>query len=157
MSSYIHDFHGQYSWLDNMFLVDVEWEPGLVFNSTEQGFVYFKTTERSARKTIKAIKDPCRAKGYGRIMQMREDWDEIKFGIMYELVKKKFDQHSHLAGRLIATNGSYLVEGNTWHDNIWGDCSCRQCADVEGQNFLGKTLMSIRAQFLDYQYDPMRV
>ena len=37
-----------------------------------------------------------------------------------------------------------LIEGNHWHDNRWGDCTCERCSAKEGQNWLGKILMEIR-------------
>lgn len=37
-----------------------------------------------------------------------------------------------------------IVEGNYWHDNYWGNCTCDKCKNIEGQNKLGKILMKIR-------------
>lgn len=39
---------------------------------------------------------------------------------------------------LLATGDEELVEGNYWHDTIWGVC------DGVGENHLGKMLMEIR-------------
>ena len=37
-----------------------------------------------------------------------------------------------------------LIEGNTWHDNYWGDCSCNRCKSKSGENMLGILLMELR-------------
>lgn len=145
----ITDFHGPHYWLDNMWLVPIQWDDQITFNAVEQGFVYFKTTNPVLREEILQIEDPYAAKAFGRSMNMRTDWDEIKFGIMYELVRKKFDQHMDLRVKLLNTGDAVLIEGNTWDDNIWGDCICENCSHIRGQNFLGKTLMSIRAQYVE--------
>jgi ribA/ribD-fused uncharacterized protein len=143
----ITDFHNEFYWLDNMYLVSINWSRNVVFTSTEQGFVYFKTIDLILREEILTIKDPYAAKAFGRSMPMRPDWDDIKYGVMYELVDQKFYQHMDLRKKLLATGNQPLLEGNTWHDNTWGDCFCQQCMNVRGDNFLGKTLMSIRAKY----------
>lgn len=141
----ITDFHGEHYWLDNMFLSPIRWDSTLTFEAVEYGFVYFKVP-RTLREDVLRCPTPYDAKAFGRSVPMRPDWDEIKFGIMYELVKKKFDQNDDLVDKLFDTNLRMLIEGNTWDDNIWGDCVCSDCRDIPGENWLGKILMSIRAQ-----------
>lgn len=109
----ITDFHNEFYWLDNMYLVSVDWSRNVVFNSTEQGFVYFKTTNLATRKEILTIGDPYEVKALGRAMKMRPDWDNIKYGVMYELVRQKFHQHPKLRKKLLATGDRVLIEGNT--------------------------------------------
>jgi predicted NAD-dependent protein-ADP-ribosyltransferase YbiA (DUF1768 family) len=53
-------------------------------------------------------------------------------------------QDPKLRAMLLATGNEELIEGNTWHDNTWGDCSCDACKDIEGKNMLGKLLMKVR-------------
>lgn len=142
----ITDFHGEYYWLDNMFLSPVRWGPTLVFPAVEYGFVYFKTKDELNRLNVLQAPDPYEAKAIGRQPGfMREDWDDIKYGYMYQLVSMKFYQQPHLIGKLEETAYRPLIEGNTWHDNIWGDCTCPDCKDIPGENWLGKILMSLRA------------
>lgn len=49
----------------------------------------------------------------------------------------------HPADQLIATHPHPLVEGNTWHDQFWGDCRCDRCPG-QGDNMLGVVLMGLR-------------
>lgn len=146
----ITDFHGEHYWLDNMYPCTIWWDsylPDLKFKAVEYGFVYFKVADPELRKQVLECPDPYEAKAFGRSVPMRSDWDEIKFGIMYELVKKKFQQHQELRYKLQQTGNVMLIEGNDWDDNIWGDCICEDCRDIPGQNFLGKILMSLRVQY----------
>lgn len=47
-------------------------------------------------------------------MQLRHDWEKVKFDIMYEICKAKFSQNAELKDKLLATGDEYLEEGNTW-------------------------------------------
>jgi len=84
------------------------------------------------------------AKWLGKKVQIREDWEEVKVGIMTELVFLKFEQNSKLIDKLLDTGETYLEEGNYWHDNFWGNCYCSRCLDIPGCNMLGTILMEIR-------------
>ena len=50
---------------------------------------------------------------------------------------------------LISTYPHELVEGTTWHDNEWGNCSCERCKNIPGKNKLGKILMKLRTEFME--------
>jgi predicted NAD-dependent protein-ADP-ribosyltransferase YbiA (DUF1768 family) len=62
------------------------------------------------------------AQGY-----LRKDWEQASLGIMEGLVRQKFSLYPTLREKLLATGDEELVEGNYWHDNFWGACSCRKC------------------------------
>ena len=53
-------------------------------------------------------------------------------------------KNDYLGGKLDMTGLEEIVEGNYWHDNYWGNCTCDKCKNIEGQNKLGKILMKIR-------------
>ena len=60
---------------------------------------------------------------------------------MYDVCYEKFTNNDalHLKERLLKTGKEELVEGNTWHDNYWGNCTCEKCKNIAGQNKLGKS------------------
>ena len=66
---------------------------------------------------------------------------------MEYVVECKFYQNPELLQKLIDTGDEELVEGNTWHDNFWGNCTCEKCRDIPGENHLGKILMDIRKKY----------
>ena len=84
--------------------------------------------------------DPSSAKRKGRRVKLRNDWEEVKDQIMYEIVLNKFSQNEELRKKLIATGDEYLEEGNTWYDTYWGVCNGK------GKNKLGKILMQVREE-----------
>jgi ribA/ribD-fused uncharacterized protein len=88
---------------------------------------------------------PGGAKQTGTAAPLRTDWEEVKFQVMAHFVLQKFLDHPELAQRLLATEDNLIVEGNSWHDNTWGDCHCgRKECTVTGRNWLGHILMSTR-------------
>ncbi len=72
-----------------------------------------------------------------------KNWDEISYDIMLDILRAKFSI-PELAEMLESTGDAYLEEGNYWHDNRWGNCTCEKCSIKEGENWLGKILMHIR-------------
>jgi len=76
--------------------------------------------------------------GRDRNRSMREDWDEVKDGVMYDALYAKFTQHENLKELLLGTGDAILVE-HTVNDNYWGDGG-----DGSGKNMLGKLLMVLR-------------
>jgi len=68
---------------------------------------------------------------------------------MFEGVGMKFEQNKDIKDLLISTKGYELIEGNNWHDNIWGDCDCPKCENITGKNLLGKVLMLVRRNYID--------
>lgn len=44
---------------------------------------------------------PDQSKEAGRRVQLRPDWEEVKVGIMEEIVRAKFTQHPELASKLL--------------------------------------------------------
>ena len=69
-----------------------------------------------------------------------------KLVLMRIALKHKFNQNPKLAKQLIETWPRPLKEGNYWHDNFFGDCTCDRCKDILGQNHLGKLLIKLRDQ-----------
>ena len=89
---------------------------------------------------------PVKAKRKGGKLSLREDWDKIKLEVMEELLRIKFSD-PYLRYLLMVTDGRELVEGNHWHNNFWGRCSCEKC-DNKGLNHLGKLLMKLRTDII---------
>ena len=85
----------------------------------------------------------------GRNLELRQDWELVKLQYMLKLVQYKFSQYSDLKMKLIATGDQELIEGNYWHDNIYGVCECPKCGifradnNIQG-NMLGRILMNVR-------------
>ena len=134
----INDFRGQYFFLSNFYNAPVTWD-GITYQNNEAAFQSAKLEDKKAREQFASL-DPSSAKRLGRRVQLRPDWEQIKYRVMQEICYAKFTQNKDLREKLIATGDMYLEEGNTWGDRIWGT------VNGQGQNLLGKILMGVRAK-----------
>lgn len=137
----IKRFWDEYRFLSNFATAKVMLE-GREYPTVEHGYVAAKTLDKKLREEIAEVKTPGQVKKLGRKVVLREDWNDVRLGIMTDLVTQKF-QNFFFRDLLINTRPHELVEGNTWHDNFWGSCICEECGD-KGENNLGKILMAVR-------------
>ena len=76
-------------------------------------------------------------------MSLREDWEEVKFAIMEEIVKAKFTQNPKLKQLLLETGNKELQERRSrFPDKTWG-----MNGKGEGKNMIGKILMKVGFEF----------
>jgi len=132
----IDSFKGENRFLSNFWPAKVVLDD-MTFASVEHAYVATKTLDMLKRKEIQSVPTPGQVKRLGRTLVLRPDWDEVKLGVMEDLVRQKF-QHPELAKLLLAAGEQELVEGNTWGDTFWGECF------GSGANHLGKILMKVR-------------
>lgn len=141
----INNFDGEYRFLSNFANSKIVYE-GIEYPTVEHAFQAAKTLNMNQRKEIAALKTPGEAKRAGRReVILRKDWEKVKDGIMYDLLKLKFE-NPVLRKKLIATGNELLEEGTTWHDNYWGNCYCDRCKNISGKNMLGILLMKVRSE-----------
>ena len=140
----IDKFEGKYAFLSNFYPSPIRpWEDDIIYPTVEHAFQAMKTFDIEKRRQIASQPTPGKAKFYGRSVELRLDWREIRDKVMYFCLKDKFED-SILKDKLLATGNEFLVEGNSWHDNYWGDCRCPKCKNIQGENHLGYLLMEIR-------------
>lgn len=141
----ITSFRGLYMFLSNFSHWPCIYE-NIWYPTSEHAYQAAKTLDLDKRTEFASLKTPREAQQMGQRIGMRPDWDEIKYYVMKEILVSKFTRNEKVKLKLLATNDDMLIEGNTWHDNIWGDCYCNKCKDIEGRNWLGKILMEIRSE-----------
>lgn len=139
----VTSFQGEYRFLSNFWPCEVTFE-GKVYSTTEAAYQAAKTLDESIREIFTSY-NPFKAKKAGQSLEVRDDWNYKKVEVMLELQRKKYSD-SNLKDLLLSTGDYYLIEGNTWHDNFWGDCSCDKCKNIEGLNVLGNQLMIVRKE-----------
>lgn len=98
-------------------------------------------TDIETRKQIAAM-SPWDAKRFGKKVQIRSDWEEVKVEIMRYALKHKFAKGTKWANEL-KNHPEPIVEINNWHDNIWGSCICERCNN-RGRNLLGQLIEEMR-------------
>jgi ribA/ribD-fused uncharacterized protein len=147
----ISQFRGDYRFLSNFWLADVQYE-GLIYPSVEHAFAASKTLDREERTWVKEAKTPGDAKRRGQRVTLRQGWNEgLRIIVMRELIQVKFEYGTELASclRHTAYVADWLVESNTWHDQIWGNCTCGAITCVTpGANLLGWLLVDRRTELL---------
>lgn len=135
-------FDGKWAFLSNFYWNEIEHE-GIVYPTNEHFFQAMKTLDNDERRQIANCLTPGQAKRMGRRVALRSDWESVKEDVMLLGLCLKFADEQ-LADWLLETGDEELVEGTTWHDNEWGNCSCSKCINIEGKNKLGKLLMRVR-------------
>jgi len=127
-------FFGEYRWLSNFHLVDISYE-GLTYTSTEAAYMATKTEDILIRKHLTTL-SPKEAKQFSPKIRLRADWDRLRLGVMFDLLKIKYAV-PELKEKLQATGNQYLEETNYWKDRYWG-------VDGTGFNMLGHLTMAVR-------------
>lgn len=124
-------FAGRYFFLSNFYVP----ENG---RSVEHRFQCCKAGTTKNHNYVYAASTPMEAKRRGNEITLRRDWERIKDGVMYTLVRDKFTKSPVLRKKLLATGDAHLEEGNDWGDDYWGT------VNGKGENKLGEILMRIR-------------
>lgn len=115
---------------------------GKVWPTSEHYFQAQKFLDTQHKENIRQAKSPMIAAKMGRDRSkaLRENWDNIKDGIMLKAVRTKFAQHEDIAKTLIMTGNALIVE-HTGNDSYWGDGG-----HGKGKNKLGQILMIVREE-----------
>lgn len=132
----------KYGFLSNFYLVDLNID-NKYYPSVEHYYQSCKASNIKEHEYIRSAHSPSEAKRRGMFIELRKDWEEVKYDIMYKALIEKFSDRI-LSKKLLETKKEYIEEGNYWHDNIWGNCYCPKCAKVNGENALGFLLMKVR-------------
>jgi len=151
----ITQFKDKYYFLSNFFPRLIK-DDDFTFQCVESAFQSLKCKEKEDRSAFQML-PAAEAKKKGRTVKLRPDWEDNKLRYMYLLVLLKFQSHPDLRDQLLSTGDAELIEGNTWHDNYWGNCECPRCQSVEGQNHLGKILMRVRNNLHAEKNEELRV
>lgn len=137
----IRVFRGEHAFLSNFYECPVIYD-GLKFRNAEAAFQAAKCTDMDGRMKFITL-DASHAKRMGRQVPLRSAWDEVKRGIMREVVEAKFC-NPELKRKLLATGDAVLIEGNSWGDSYWG---VTKDGTGSGENHLGRILMAVRQQY----------
>jgi ribA/ribD-fused uncharacterized protein len=136
------------NWFSNFIPFDIPMcSGGLLFETPEHYYQAAKTPLMFQKEMIAAAKTPGQAKRLGSKVQLHSNWDSLKLSVMETVLRYKFTKDT-THGKKLIHNPEALLELNNWHDNYWGLCVCPKCNHIEGQNHLGKLLITIRNDLL---------
>lgn len=139
----ITSFREQYRFLSNFYQCPLTVD-GLTYPNAEAAFQAHKCADPADRVKYTLIKNPVVAKRMGQKEKIDiADWNARAYDVMLKIVRIKF-QKPELAQKLLDTGDAHIEEGNKWHDNVWGHCTCDKCQLKPGKNQLGRILMLVR-------------
>lgn len=118
---------------------------GLIWPSSEHYYQAQKFFDPLLKERVRNAASPFLAAQIGRDpnLPMRDDWDDVKDGVMLVALRAKFSQYNVLRELLLSTNNTHIYE-HTKNDCYWADCG-----DRTGLNKLGEQLMLIRKEIND--------
>lgn len=143
----IDSFRGRTRWLSNFGDAPAMYEY-VLYPTSEHAFQAAKTLDPAEREIIRAAKTPREAKRLGRKVKLRPGWDDMRVVVMRDILRSKFRDNADMRRKLLDTGDAELIEGNTWGDTFWGQ------VDGEGENWLGRILMEIRAELRAVKEEP---
>lgn len=132
-----------YNWFSNFEPIPIIID-GVKWPSVENYYQSQKTTDEKLQKQFLTC-TPSVSKKLGRSVPLRSDWESIKLEVMEKALRAKFNHQTPDGIKLMTTEGE-LVEWNNWGDKVWG-----KTLDGQGDNLLGKMLMSIREEMLNHE------
>ena len=138
MQDTIRQFTGEYNFLSNFYPVKITYD-NITYASSEHAYQAQKCKNSDDKLKFIDI-SAAQAKRLGKKVENRDDWNDVRVQIMYDILKLKF-QNSKLRKMLLSTGDKYLMEGNYWNDSFWGYDLKRN----KGENVLGNLLCKIRS------------
>lgn len=114
---------------------------GIDFDTSEAAYHWEKFLQPKIRSAIRRARSAHEAFKIAESHKSERiaDWDDIKVGIMREILSAKASQHEYVRRKLLETGTRPLIE-KSWRDDFWG-----WGPNKDGQNMLGKLWMEIRA------------
>lgn len=133
--------------LSNFSAFRLSWK-GLDFATSEHAYHWAKFCTNHESECVTVRRAICSARSAHEAFKVAEefrslrrpDWDDVKVGIMRDILRAKASQHEYVRRKLLETGDRELIE-DSWRDPFWGWGPNR-----DGQNMLGKLWMEIRAE-----------
>lgn len=110
------------------------------YATSEHYYQCMKTFDEKERERIRRASTPKKSKTLAHEIELRSDWEEVKFDVMLDALRAKVSQYEFIREKLLNTGDEYLAE-NSPYDEIWG-----LGKDGNGQNLLGLAWMHIRKE-----------
>ena len=131
-----------YACFNNSFptLVTVD---NISYPDSESAFQAQKTEEINEKIKMSELSGEAARKA-GRNLELRQDWDDVKYTMLVDVLFAKFTQNLEIQKILLDTGTDELIADMTSsHGKEYGKCYCNKC-NGQGRNLLGKALMEVR-------------
>jgi len=114
----IGPFSGKYKIFSNFHPCNVKLD-GEIYDHVESAYQAAKTHNPLLRKRIQAAHNPGLAKKFGNELELRSDWEQVKFDVMRDLLRQKFSIPGFREA-LLETGNEEIVESLDDKENIVG-------------------------------------
>ncbi len=137
-------YEHEYYFLSNFSAFAVLWK-GKLYMTSEHVYQAEKFEDENIKEEIKNTRSAHDSKKLASEYKdkYRKDWDDVKLGIMKEILCEKVNQHPYVKKKLLESGERLLVE-DSWRDDFWG-----WGPNKDGANHLGKLWMEVRKEFKD--------
>lgn len=136
----IDNFQGANAFLSMFYDQAIVFE-GITYKNAEAAFQAQKTDNELLKKKFSRLL-PTEAIRRGNSIHLRDDWNQIKDDLLYQINLIKFSDEK-LKQKLLDTNPQELINSNNFKDMEYG------VFEGKGENKLGKVLMRIREELLN--------
>lgn len=115
---------------------------GKLWPTSEHAYQAAKFEDDAVQEKIRSALSAFDAFTIGRqLVELRvKNWEDVKVGIMEDIVRAKLEQHSHIKETLIESGNREIIEASPV-DAFWG-----WGPNKDGQNVLGKIWMKLREE-----------
>ena len=98
----IRSFQGEFTFLSNFSDSFILYD-GILYKNAESMYQAYKCKNKSQRNKLFTGISGAEAKKLGRKIEVRKDWEEIKYSIMLLVVEQKFKQNLSIRKNLFIT------------------------------------------------------
>lgn len=110
------------------------------YNTVEEFYQACKAKDKRQHEIVADAGNPGTAKVFGNAVDLREDWEEVKYDLMLIGLREKF-KDPYMTRELLSTGERWIAEDSPT-DFIWGIRD--ELGGFTGQNLLGLALMQVR-------------
>lgn len=138
---YIGFYEREFYVFSNFSSFVMEWK-GKLWPSSEYVYQSERFADEKTKEKIRNMRSSHEAFKFAqenKHLQVK-NWDEIKVGVMKDILREKVKQHPYVMKKLIQSGNKELIE-DSWRDDFWG-----WGENKDGKNMLGKLWMEVREE-----------
>ena len=119
----------------------IEWK-GKLYPTSEHVYHSEKFDDEGLKEQVRNTRSAHDSQKFAQanVDKCRKDWNDVRLGIMKEILRAKVAQHPYIKKKLLQSGNKELIE-DSWRDSFWG-----WGENKDGENHLGKLWMEIRAE-----------
>ncbi len=120
----------------------IEWK-GSLYPTSEHVYHSEKFNDENLKEQVRLARSAHDSQKFAQanVDKYRKDWNQIRIGIMKDILLVKVEQHPYVKKKLLESENKELIE-DSWRDSFWG-----WGPNKDGENRLGKLWMEIRNDF----------